>query len=168
MDGWMHGWMNGWIDGWMDGWMEGWMFVCVRMCVYVYFTLFLSYPNDCVKTSHVAPLLIVLVFLTIPARTPTPSKSLAIESLHKSIIFHGDIGFRVGELAFPLGRCCKPKKTSILIGNYSHFFRTCVFRLGCCKSKKSIEWLHQQRHIFSTYAPTAVGASILSSKVGPE
>ena len=104
----------------------------------------------------------------IPARTPTPSKSLAIESLHKSIIFHDDIGFRVGELAFPLGRCCKQKKPSILIGNHRHFFRTCVFRLGCCKSKKSIEWLHQQRHIFLTCAPTAMGASFLNTKVGPE
>jgi len=115
-----------------------------------------------------APLLIVLVFVTIPARTPTSSKSLAIESQHRSIIFHDDIGFRVGELAFPLGRCCKPRKASILIGNHRHFFRTCVFRLGCRKSKKSIEWLHQQRHICSTYAPTAMGASILSTKLGPE
>ena len=99
---------------------------------------------------------------------PIPSKGLANKSLHQSIIFACVAAFRVGELAFPLGRCCKQKKPSILIGNHRHFFRTCVFRLGCCKSKKSIEWLHQQRHIFSTYAPTAVGASILSSKVGPE
>ncbi len=98
----------------------------------------------------------------------TPWKRLANKSLHQSIICHDDIGFRVGELAFPLGRCCKLKKASIFIGNHRHFFRTCVFRLGCCKSKKSIEWLHQQRHIFSTYAPTAVGASILSANVGPE
>ena len=47
-------------------------------------------------------------------------------------------------------------------------FRTCVFPLGCCRSKKSIEWLHQQRHICSTYAPTAMGASILSTNIGPE
>ena len=99
---------------------------------------------------------------------PIPSKGPANKSLHQSIIFACVAPFRVGELAFPLGRCCKTKKPSILIGNHRHFFRTCVFRLGCRKSKKSIEWLHQQRHIFSTYAPTAVGASILSSKVGPE
>ena len=62
----------------------------------------------------------------------------------------------------------KTQDVSATPASKEHFFRTCVFRLGCCKSKKSIEWLHQQTHMFSTYAPTAVGASILSVNVGPE